>query len=671
IHFNISTDDDGFDGTVWTIRPQSQLPEINDGVVIDGTTQAINQEDTNEQGPEIVLNGRDLEDYTSGLRILSADNVITGLVIGGFGNAGIYMGGSSTRNNIISGNYIGTTATGDDTLGNLYGIFMTQEVTHTLIGGYEPDSRNVISGNHNDGIVIRGDSNTVVNNYIGVDVSGSSRLSNEDDGIYMYTDARENQIGGGGVSGRNVISGNNGDGIYIDDGTGNRIQGNYIGLNAAGNDFIPNHYGVYISCNHNIIGGSGDTEGNIISGNEGYGIFISNADSNEVGGNIIGTNAEMDTIGGNGYSGISLYNAQGNNIGGENPQQGNIIINNNSEGIILSGLETENNIISRNYIGVDPDGEKSLPNGWEGIKIRDGASNNTIGPANVIAYNLQEGIVIQDSASVGNTITRNSIYNNREKGISLLYDANQNIQKPIIQVGENVSGTAPALSTVEIFSGPDEEGKDFEGSATANEAGTFIWEGTPTGSWVTATATDMAGNTSEFSAAWLREGIVVTTTADSGEGSLRWALTQSNLTGQADTIWFNISEDDDNFDGTVWRIAPQTELPALTGGGTVIYGLSQKDNQSDSNPEGPEIFLDGSEIMESSFGLRISSSHNAICGVVISGFQAGGLILEGEEVKHNHVYANFIGTTPAGDDTLKNDAGVYILWGAGRNRIGG
>ncbi len=673
IHFNIQTEDNGFDGTVWTIRPQSKLPDITGSTVIDGNTQAKNQEDTNEQGPEIVLNGRDVEGYRNGLRITSAENVITGLVIGGFKSSGISINGSSAHYNTIRGNYIGTTATGDDTLGNMQGIFLDDEVTHTLIGGYEPGSRNLISGNHYYGIVVTGDSNTIVNNFIGVDASGSRRLPNENDGIYLYSGALGNQIGGAGEFERNVISGNEGYGINIrGEGTDNNwIQGNYIGLNAAADDTISNSTGIYISSNHNRIGGIADTEGNIISGNEGAGIYLSLADSNEVLGNIIGTNMELDTLLGNGYAGMSLYDASGNSIGGEIPEYRNIIVNNKGKGIMISGSAAVNNTIAGNYIGIDPEEEKRLPNGAEGIYIEYGASYNQIGPANIIAYNQEAGIIVRDSDSKGNTITMNSIYSNKEEGINLEYEANQNIQKPVIQVGKNVSGTAPALSTVEIFSGTDDEGKIFEGSVVADETGSFIWEDIPSGPWVTATATDTAGNTSEFSQVWMMEDIVITTTADTGQGSLRWAITQSNSTIQADTIWFNIPEGDENFNGTVWRIAPQIELPELSGGGTVIYGLSQKDNQDDTNPDGPEILLDGSEILENSNGLRLSSSHNTICGMVISGFKAGGLILEGEEVHHNHVYANFIGTTPAGDDTLRNNIGIYILYGANRNRIGG
>ncbi|MEJ2628179.1 MAG: NosD domain-containing protein [bacterium] len=581
-------------------------------------------------------------------------NVIGGIlpalrnIISGNGRHGIRVSSLAGDSNRIVGNFIGTDISGTFSVPNQgNGIVLSSGAKANIIGGVEEGAGNLISGNKESGIWFYNEDtegNQVIGNLIGTDVTGELPLKNNEDGIFIGYGSKNNQIGGSGEFDGNIISGNGRMGIYISgEGTEyNRIQGNYIGLNASGDDTIPNYIGIEISSNHNRIGGRANTEGNIISGNKSYGIHLTYADSNEVFGNIIGTTIAFDSLGSNGSSGISLYDCSGNIIGGEDQKYRNIIVNSGYQGIELSGSDTKYNAISGNYIGTDPNEEKSLPNDPEGIYIGYGASYNTIGPANVIAYNLHEGIVVQDSASVGNTITMNSIYNNRDMGISLLFNANQKIQKPIIQVGENVSGTAPPLSTVEIFSGPDEEGKDFESSVTANDAGTFIWEGTPAGSWVTATATDTAGNTSEFSSAWLMGGIVVTTTTDTGEGSLRWAINQSNLTRQADTIWFNISQDDDNFDGTVWRIAPQTELPELSGGGTVIYGLSQKDNQSDTNPQGPEIFLDGSEITGYSDGLEISSSHNAVCGLVISGFVWLGLRIEGDEAVNNQVYANYI-----------------------------
>jgi len=62
----------------------------------------------------------------------------------------------------------------------------------------------------------------------------------------------------------------------------------------------------------------------------------------------------------------------------------------------------------------------------------------------------------------------------------------------------------------------------------------------------------------------------VTTTADTGEGSLRWAIQQANAHTGPDTIVFNIPP----ADGTVKTIAPLTELPTISSP-VIIDGTTQ------------------------------------------------------------------------------------------------
>ena len=101
--------------------------------------------------------------------------------------------------------------------------------------------------------------------------------------------------------------------------------------------------------------------------------------------------------------------------------------------------------------------------------------------------------------SVNNTITRNSIFSNQGLGIDNSGGGNLEIDPPVITMIGSVSGTAIPNSKVEIFSGPDNEGKTFEDSVYADGFGNFTWSGIPVGPYVTATATDNEGNTSEFS----------------------------------------------------------------------------------------------------------------------------------------------------------------------------
>ena len=104
------------------------------------------------------------------------------------------------------------------------------------IGGTTPAAGNVISGNVSDGVMIVGVStdNLVQGNYIGTDATGTSSL------VTRATASRsavsiDNTIGGTTPGARNVISGNVGDGVRITDFVDRQPgQGNYIGTDASG-----------------------------------------------------------------------------------------------------------------------------------------------------------------------------------------------------------------------------------------------------------------------------------------------------------------------------------------------------------------------------------------------------------------------------------------------------
>ena len=162
------------------------------------------------------------------------------------------------------------------------------------------------------------------------------------------------------------------------------------------------------------------------------------------------------------------------------------------------------NTISGNYIGTDVTGVVAAANGGEGVEVSSEAEGNQVGPANRIAFNVANGVRVDGAATVRNTITRNSIHRNDLLGIDNTDLGNTNLAPPEITVATTggVTGTAPANSTVEVFTGPDDEGKTYlastsvDGSGDWSVAGPFASEG-----FFTATATDADGNTSEFSEA--------------------------------------------------------------------------------------------------------------------------------------------------------------------------
>ena len=81
-------------------------------------------------------------------------------------NAAIVVESSGSRNNIVSGNYIGTDITGTNPLSNHYGIIVMTNANANRIGGTTPAERNIISANTEIGIYIESaDSNVVCGNF--------------------------------------------------------------------------------------------------------------------------------------------------------------------------------------------------------------------------------------------------------------------------------------------------------------------------------------------------------------------------------------------------------------------------------------------------------------------------------------------------------------------------
>ena len=189
--------------------------------------------------------------------------------------------------------------------------------------------------------------------------------------------------------------------------------------------------------------------------------------------------------------------------------QGNLLSGNGFFGIGIWSEDTAFNTIIGNYIGTDLSGLNPLANLQGGIIIDLSAHDNVIGPNNIIAHNNGDGIAI-GSNSLGNTIIQNSIHDNGRKGIELAGGGNSELPVPVIlgfdlQAG-GLTGWASPNNIVEIFSDSSDEGAFYEGRVVADSSGffTFRKDAAFTGPHLTANATDLAGNTSEFS--WPTKG---------------------------------------------------------------------------------------------------------------------------------------------------------------------
>lgn len=215
-----------------SIKPLSALPTITEAVVIDGTTQP-----GYNQIPIIEIDGSNAG-FASGLSVSGGNCVIKGLIINRFvgdtqetGN-GIFLGGFG--GNQVIGNFIGTDSTG--TVGfntQRWGILV--DSNNNQIGGTAPAERNVISGNSDTGIYLRGFSgltqgNLVRGNHIGTDLTGTQPLGNNN-GIQI-TAAQQNIIGGMEPGAGNLIAHNRGKGIFVESGAGHKFYSNSIFSNA-------------------------------------------------------------------------------------------------------------------------------------------------------------------------------------------------------------------------------------------------------------------------------------------------------------------------------------------------------------------------------------------------------------------------------------------------------
>ena len=207
-------------------------------------------------------------------------------------------------------------------------------------------------------------------------------------------------------------------------------------------------------------------------------------------GNLIGTNVAGTAALPNGVMGILVGpNAHRLMIGGTLPGEGNVISGNGEDGIRIARRPNANGVpdniqIYGNRIGLAATGESNIiaQNGQNGVRVKGG-----------------EVLDVSSNA----TIRGNTIYGNTLKGISLEEFANDDIVKPTVVGVDPITGTAPAGTTVDLFSDSADEGQFYLGSAVANGSGDFTFAvdlGTLQANNITATATDLGpGNTSEFS----------------------------------------------------------------------------------------------------------------------------------------------------------------------------
>ncbi len=313
----------------------------------------------------------------SGIYVTAGSVQITGSTISGNVGTGITISANQAS---IAGNLIDNNANnGVDIYGsdNLIGVPVGTQGPAVTSGG------NQISGNKNSGLAIFGPSasgNAIRGNLIGTDLTGTQADGNSFWGIYM-DDAPFTTIGGTTPALGNVVSGNDQGGISIRGVSSQDIvvEGNEVGTDITGTQPLGNAYsGVLIgdwgvsgdAPSDVTIGGTTAGAGNVVSANGNWGVWISGAGVTGVvvQGNMIGTDVTGTYALGNSLDGVQIDSgAVANTIGGTASGEGNVISGNDEWGIVVTGSGTNQNVIARDEIGTDDAGTTPVENADGGI----------------------------------------------------------------------------------------------------------------------------------------------------------------------------------------------------------------------------------------------------------------------------------------------------------------
>ena len=515
-----------------TIQPQTSLPTITVPVVIDGYTEPGATTNTQVVGNDavlmIALDGSAAGGNARGLDITAGGTTVRGLIINQFsGPCAICI--ETNGGNVIEGNFIGLDGFGFFNADpNRVGILIAAGTN--VVGGTTPGKRNLIS-NNSTGVLLTGDlanANTIINNYIGTDPRGFT-FGDTTLGVGVFINgASVNAVGSGQLDEGNLISGNQIGVLIAGNGASNNlVLGNLIGPESSGRFALGNDIGLVISnAPDNVIGGTQTNESNIISGNNTVGLLISSGSSgNLVRGNYIGTSPDSNNVAlGNVGGGVTITNSSGNTIGGSITGAGNSIGNNDVDGVRIAAGASGNVIQGNLILGNQRDGVNIAGNqNWVG--------GTNAGEGNLIIQNVRSGVGV---SGVMNTILANSIFTNIILGIDLNSDNVTTNDPGDADSGPNNLQNYPILSNASSCTGITIQGTlnstpntnfrlEFFASPACNPSGfgegrTFIdWTGATTdgsgnvtfsvtftnqiatGQFVTSTATDPNGNTSEFS----------------------------------------------------------------------------------------------------------------------------------------------------------------------------
>ena len=625
---------------------------------------------------------------------------------------GVQMFDSGTSHNVVEGDYIGLSPSGTAGLGNQTGVEIFSD--YNTIGGSVAGAGDVISGNSADGVdILDGASGNVVDgDYIGSSAGGTAGVANAGNGVSLYEGASNNTIGGTTATARDVISGNSGNGVDIvttyipgDDygGTdGNVVEGDYIGLTSGGTVALANALsGVAIGsgASNNTVGGSVAGSGDVISGNTGDGVYISDLGTNEnvVEGDIIGT-------GGGGmravpnYDGVVIQNgAADNTIGGTSAAARDLISGNTEDGVHIVDSGTQGNVVEGDYIGLAVGGSTAVGNGASGVAIFAGASNNTIGgtaagSGDVISGTVGDGLYITGGGTNANVVEGSYIGTDYTGTIAV----HNNVGVYIGGGATNNTIGGTSSSARDVISGNTAYGVQLFNVGTAGNVVEGDYIGLASGG-TSALANGVSGvaiygsaNNNTIGGSVAGSGDVISGNTDNGvyisDSGTVGNVVEGDLIGTGAGGTHGVP----NYDGVV----VQNGAADNTIGGTTA---AARDVISGNTEDGVHIVDSGTQgnVVEGDYiGVNIygtaavgngasgvaiyaSASNNTLGGTasgsgdVISGNVGDGIYISLGGTNANVVEGDFIGTDYTGTISVQNNLGVYIGGGATNNTIGG
>ncbi|WZO96394.1 NosD domain-containing protein [Isosphaeraceae bacterium EP7] len=626
---------------------------------------------------------------TDALGLSALSNAQSGVTLAGGANLVAIGGDGVGQGNLISGN-------------GVHGVVLTTG-----------SNRNTLVGNR-IGTDAAGQA-AIPNAQAGVALSGVDVVQNQ---IGSRTPFGMPASGEGYGSG-NLISGNAAHGIQLLDGTtGNEILSNFIGSNFDGTRPIGNAQGgiVLMGANPsgNIIGDLSDFRGpNLISGNGLFGVLLSGVGTTLLRSNLIGTTADGQNALGNSGSGVIVQDSQVV-IGGAVLGYGNTISSNELAGLLITGGGSSGLRVGNNRVGVGSTSLVALGNGAAGIVVAGGASQTQIGYGdgeggffpNLVAANSGPGVLIAGAgvwgaaAGIGNSVLGNSIFFNAGLAIDLgPVGPTQNVpgnppggpndlqNHPVfdhatldsaggLDVGGTLGSRPNSTYRIQFYvsatltAGDRADGRTLlaQSTVTTDAAGNApiaayfpagTSPGVAIGAYFGATATAEDGSTSEFSVGTLIDDLsfTVINTNDSGRGSLRQAILNSNIHPGRDTIDFKIPGPGP------FTIPVKSPLPALTDPAALDAATQPGYVRSpivEITPASPTVGGDG---------LVLVAGNTLVRGLVINRFAGAGIRIEG--AGQDQVEGCYIGLDLSGQTGLGNSGDGVLIRQSDGNVIGG